>query len=194
MNFLAHFYLSANNTDLIIGNFLGDMMRKKEWETLPETIQKGVRMHQHIDYYTDNHPITKSHKNLINDTQGHYSGVVTDILYDHILAKNFSEYSNINLSTYSKNIYKTLEQNAQHFNEKGRITFHYMQLSNWLYSYRSEEGIHKILTGMYNRSGKRSNMNTAIEDYKKHQDIIDQEFNIFFEDLTKSSTEFITNL
>lgn len=63
MNFLAHTYLSGENDDLKIGNFLGDFVKgrlnKLSQNQYTEGIIKGIALHREIDYFTDNHPIVK---------------------------------------------------------------------------------------------------------------------------------------
>ena len=53
MNFLAHLYLSGNNEPVMIGNFIADHLKGKQWMALPEEIQKGVVLHRFIDSFTD---------------------------------------------------------------------------------------------------------------------------------------------
>lgn len=193
MNFLAHFYLSASDPKIITGNFLGDMMRKVEWEQLPIPVQRGVKMHHFIDDFTDSHPITKLHKTLIAPNQGHYAPVVVDILYDHLLAQLFDDYSGISLDNFSQNIYHTLQQEVPIFNKKANITFHYMRLNNWLLAYQSKEGLERIFRGMHSRSLKKSNMELAYDDFVRHEVQISTEFSYFFEDLEKACISYLNS-
>ncbi len=42
MNFLAHVFLSGNNTPLAIGNLIADRIKGNQVKKLPSEIQKGV--------------------------------------------------------------------------------------------------------------------------------------------------------
>jgi acyl carrier protein phosphodiesterase len=42
----------------------------------------------------------------------HYAGVIVDVFYDHFLAKNWTTYSNENLSDYITAFYKSLSENT----------------------------------------------------------------------------------
>ena len=50
MNILAHLYLSGQNEDVIIGNFIGDFVKGKQIQKYPEEIVKGIRLHREIDH------------------------------------------------------------------------------------------------------------------------------------------------
>ena len=65
MNFLAHTYLSGANDEIIVGNFMGDYVKGKNYLHLPELIKKGILIHRDIDYYTDTHPITRESRALV---------------------------------------------------------------------------------------------------------------------------------
>ena len=42
MNFLAHIYLSGDDDDVIIGNFIADGIKGKRYLKYPPKIQKGI--------------------------------------------------------------------------------------------------------------------------------------------------------
>ena len=79
MNYLAHIYLSGNQKDIQIGNFIGDFIRGNSFEKYSLEIQKGIMLHRFIDTFTDAHPIfRKSKKRLFNEFR-HYSAVIVDM-------------------------------------------------------------------------------------------------------------------
>ena len=115
MNFLAHIYLSGNSRDVLIGNFIGDYVKGKEYTHYPAGIQKGILLHRHIDSFTDQHPVTRSSKKFISERYGLYAGIVVDIFYDHFLSVRWDKYSDMSLSTYVRDRYKMLNTGFSHF-------------------------------------------------------------------------------
>ena len=85
MNFLAHIYLSFEDTDLTIGNFIGDFVKGNELDNYSDSIKKGIQLHRAIDSYTDSHEVVQKSKERLRDKYRHYSGVIVDIYYDHFL-------------------------------------------------------------------------------------------------------------
>src|ERR1700752_360781 len=101
LNFLAHIYLSGNDDQLMIGNFIADYVKGKKKDEYPPGIKKGIELHRAIDDFTDHHEITSRSKNRLRSKYGKYSGVITDLYYDHFLASNFSIYHNVPLKEFT---------------------------------------------------------------------------------------------
>jgi acyl carrier protein phosphodiesterase len=103
LNFLAHTYLSGDDDDLKIGNFLGDFVKgrlnKLSNSQYPEGIIKGMALHREIDFFTDSHPIVRKSIDRLQPKYHKVSGIVVDMFYDHVLAKNFALYSFRNLQS-----------------------------------------------------------------------------------------------
>lgn len=189
MNFLAHLYLSKNNKNILIGNFIADAVKGKKHEDYPKEIQAGILLHRQIDYFTDTHPIVRQSKRRLNLQYRHYKGVIIDILYDHFLAKNWHHYSETPLAVYAENVYGFLQENKDVFPEKMQKLLPYMIEYNWLLSNASIEGIEKILEGMNRQSKGISKMDLAIEDLIIHYGEFESDFTVFFKELIAFTNE-----
>ncbi len=183
MNFLAHLYLSENNKDILIGNFISDAIKGNKYKSYPPEIQAGILLHREIDTYTDTHSIVRKSKRRLNKRYNHYSGVVIDIFYDHFLAKNWKNYSEIPLELYAENIYAFFQNNITLLPNEVQNFLPSMIQYNWLVNYASKEGIHRILTGMDRRTNEISKMKYAVEDLKLHYHKFESDFTLFFKDL-----------
>ena len=49
MNYLAHVYLSRENIDLAIGNFIADNIKGNNYKKFNINCQKGILLHRFID-------------------------------------------------------------------------------------------------------------------------------------------------
>ncbi|MBO2544761.1 acyl carrier protein phosphodiesterase [Salegentibacter sp. BDJ18] len=183
MNFLAHIYLSGDNTQLKIGNFIADSVKGKQYLDFPLEIQKGIVLHRAIDTFTDTHPIVSKSVERLFDRYGHYSRVIVDILYDHFLAANWKEYCEIPLKEYTEDFYKLLEENFEVLPKTVQNFLPYMVADNWLYNYREIEGIEKILFQMNRRIKYRAKMHLAVEELREFYEEFGNEFRMFFEEL-----------
>lgn len=194
MNFLAHIFLSKNQENILIGNFIADAIKGNKYKNYPSEIQQGILLHRAIDYFTDQHPNVKKSKRRLHKRYGHYNGVIIDIFYDHFLAKNWHNYSKVELPTYVDNIYTILEKNRDIFPLKMQKMLTSMIKYNWLVNYATFEGIEQVLIGMNNRTNGISNMNRAIEDLKINYTKFEEDFIPFFEELIQFSDNKILNL
>ena len=180
MNFLAHLYLSGNDEQLMIGNFIADSVKGSSHKNFPEGIAKGIMLHRAIDFYSDNHPVFLKSVERLRPNYRKYSGVIVDIFYDHFLAKNWKEYSKKPLEQYSNEVYKLMLKNIFQMPEKSLMFLKYAIRTNRLVSYGTLDGIGEVLHGMSRRTTFKSNMEFAINDLQGNYSEFEREFRIFF--------------
>jgi len=183
MNFLSHLYLAGNNEGLIIGNFIADSVKGSAYNNFSKEIQQGIILHRKIDSFTDAHPIVEQSKQRLREKYKKYSSVIVDIYYDHYLAINWKEYSEIELEIFVQNIYSIIKNNHSVLPEKSVRFTKYMLEHNILFWYSKLEGIERVLYGMSRRATFESNMEHAIHDLTEHFVLFENEFKIFFPEL-----------
>ncbi|MFT6868920.1 ACP phosphodiesterase [Polaribacter sp.] len=183
MNFLAHLYLSQNQTNIMIGNFIADHIRGNNYESFSKEIQQGIFLHREIDTFTDAHKVVRKSKRRLHKRYRHYDGVIIDIFYDYFLAKNWANYSAIPLDVYSDAVNKLFTEIKLELPVKSQNFIKYMIEYNILFNYQYKEGIAKVLNGMNSRTKGKSQMNLAIEDLHDLENELEEDFTLFFEDL-----------
>jgi acyl carrier protein phosphodiesterase len=183
LNFLAHLYLSQNNTNILIGNFIADHIRGNNYERFSKEIQQGIFLHRIIDTFTDAHKIVRKSKRRLHARYRHYDGVIIDIFYDYFLAKNWASYSEIPLAVYTDAIYHLFDKIKLDLPVKSQQFIKYMIEYNILFNYQYKDGIEKVLNGMNHRTKGKSQMNLAIEDLKILEKELEDDFTLFFKDL-----------
>lgn len=194
MNFLAHIYLSGDNELITIGNFIADGIKGNDYKNFSKEFQIGILLHRHIDTFTDAHDTVRLSTKRLHEKYGHYSGVIVDILYDHFLAKNWHQYSDVPLVDYVENFYNSLEEHYDLLPMPIQKMMPYMMSNNWLLSYASIEGISKILEGMNRRTKNRSGMHEAVNELELYYTEFETEFTHFFEELILSSEQKLKEL
>src|SRR6476661_6521196 len=101
MNYLAHATLSFENDDILTGNMISDFVKGNKKILYPLAIQKGIMLHRMIDEFTDTHFATKQAKTYFRKTAGHYAGVFVDVVYDHFLANDHTQFPGKQLETFA---------------------------------------------------------------------------------------------
>ena len=183
MNFLAHIYLSGDDPELKIGNFIADSVKGKDFSRFPDRVAQGIILHRKIDFYTDTHPTVKKSIGRLFPTYKRYSSVIVDIIYAHFLAANWNEYNSQNLTTHVDEFYTILHKNHSILPRRVQDFLPYMIKDNWLVSYATIPGIGKILYQMNHRTKNRSKMNFAVIELEKYYEEFEREFRSFFEEL-----------
>ncbi len=185
MNILAHLYLSGGINHLMLGNFMGDFVKGKQFQDYPEEIKAGIMLHREIDTFTDNHPAHKSSRDRFRKFYGLHSGIVTDILYDHFLAKEWNSFHKKPLEEYIQQVYSYIEMNIIYVPERLKSLTPNIISNNWLIMYKSLDGIERVLTGMSKKTSLPSNYKQAMDIITLFYREFDKEFNQIIADLHK---------
>lgn len=190
MNFLAHLYLSGNNKNIMIGNFIADHVTGNQFGHYHKEIQLGIFLHRGIDTFTDTHEIVRKSKRRLHERYRHYDGVIIDIFYDYFLAKNWSKYSKISLEIFAKSVYDLLIENHEILPIKSKQFTKHMIENNLLHNYQFEDGIEMVLKGMNRRTKGKSQMDLAIEDLNLFKNEFEEDFVCFFKDLEEFTNKY----
>jgi acyl carrier protein phosphodiesterase len=192
MNFLAHLYLSGNDDEIMVGNFIGDFVKGRNLsERFASGIVKGIELHRAIDAFTDTHETVSESKDKLREKYRHYSAVIVDVYYDHFLARHWTSFHDVSLEAYTRKAYATIKKYDAILPEQVRHMLVYMSRDNWLLEYASIEGIHRALSGMARRTSFRSKMEEAVEDLEFHYEAIEKEFLQFFPELRVHAVDFL---
>ncbi len=169
----------------MIGNFIADFVKGNRKNEYPQRIKEGIELHRMIDDFTDHHEITTRSKDRLRSKYGKYSGVITDLYYDHFLAANFSEYHNLPLQDFSKNTYEVLKQNWNLLPEGVHYFLPFMIERNWLLNYATIEGIGWALKGLSKRVSFENKMDESVHDLEAHYENFESDFRDFFPKLVQ---------
>lgn len=110
----------------MLGNFFADGILGNKFQHYNQDIKNGIMLHREIDTFTDSHPVVKKSKQRLHSKYRLYKGVIIDIFYDHFLAKNWNQYSEIPLDVYVNSVYKLLKMELKTLPEKTQHMLPYM--------------------------------------------------------------------
>jgi acyl carrier protein phosphodiesterase len=192
MNFLAHLYLSGNDPEIMVGNFIGDFVRGRNvYDQFTHNIAVGIELHRQIDAFTDRHHVVMESKKRLRPKYRHYAPVIVDVFYDHFLAIHWTSLHTQPLPDFANFAYAQLEQHEAILPTRVLHMMPYMIRGNWLVNYGQSEGIHRALSGMSRRTPYDSKMNEAVHDLEKYFVEFEKEFLAFFPELKAMSESFI---
>ncbi len=182
MNYLAHAFLSNNNNDLLIGNFIADHIRGNDFKNFSPEIINGIHLHRSIDSFTDGHKEFKKSKRIFYDGFEKYSGILVDIYFDYFLASGFSNYSDLPLESFSENAYKVYSENVYLLPHSSSRFLEYVIKNNIYSSYSDIKGIETVLYHLSHRIKHGVQLDQSITLFKKNEDELRANFNSFFKD------------
>jgi len=180
VNYLAHAYLSFQDSETLVGNLISDFVKGNKKFNYSAHIQSGIVLHRQIDEFTDNHIATRDAKTYFRSAYRLYSGAFVDVVYDHFLANDASQFPGDSLPAFSHRCYSQLDQYTDVFPLRFRQMFHYMKLQDWLYNYRRKEGIYNSFAGLVRRARYMDDHKTAFDIFEKNHDQLKACYAAFF--------------
>lgn len=104
MNVLAHALLSGGDAQLRLGGVLGDFVHGMPDPALPQRVRDGIHLHRAIDSFTDTHPEVRAARERMQPPFRRYAGILLDVWFDHLLARDFAAWSDLPLDAFSRNL------------------------------------------------------------------------------------------
>jgi acyl carrier protein phosphodiesterase len=185
MNYLAHLFLAGDSAESMIGNLAGDFVKGVLHDRFPPAIAAGIVMHRKIDAFTDSHPQVAAFRRVLIPELRHYSRVVSDVFFDHFLARDWSSYSKESIDEFLSRAYATIDPYADQL--PGRLALVYPRLRDeqWLLSYESIDGIHSALFYLSRRLSRRPRLENAVHYLTDARDELHLRFTAFFPDVVQ---------
>jgi len=179
MNFLAHAFLSNGDGDILLGNLMADFLRPGTPIPNREGVKRGVAWHYQIDRFMDSHPVVARGRARLFPHYRHYSAVLIDLFYDHLLATSWNRWSQTPLEQFAPQVYGQLTQRLDDMPERMREVVPAMIEGDWLCAYAREDGIRYALTRIQRRASKGEGLGRAWGDFSASRSLYEAEFDEF---------------
>lgn len=190
MNFLAHSYLSFSEEQLV-GNMIADFVKNRDVARLPESIQKGIKLHRAIDTFTDAHPLIHEAKAPFRPLVRLYSGAFVDVAFDYFLANDTTENSQREWQEHSQRVYAVLRRYEEFLPEVFKKVLDKMQQDDWLYNYRNEWGIEYSFRNVVNKAQFLDKTTNVFPVFLASKDFLREKYEIFFPEIKSFAQDFV---
>jgi acyl carrier protein phosphodiesterase len=192
MNYLAHLALSYPDPGLIAGNYLGDIITRKETKTLNPILLPGLEFHKWIDSYSNNSIPLKEINNDFHPLIHKYAPVASDIICDYLLYLSWKRYYTISFQDFSDYIYKSLQQYSEMMPARIAIICNNMIDHKWLSQYQSLDGLESVLRRTNKKTKFPVDLTLILPVLNTNKDKFILLFNEFYADCKKQSEKLVT--
>src|SRR4051812_8475041 len=179
MNYLAHLYLSARTEDAWLGSLLGDFVKGPLDGRYSQPITAAIALHRKIDSFTDAHPVVLRSKSRISAARRRYAGIMIDMFYDHFLARNWAEFHDEPINTFTARIYEILRIRSAILPDRLNYMAPGMARSDWLASYAHIGSIHGALDRMGERLKRENRLLNSADELRNHYAALESDFRMF---------------
>lgn len=183
MNFLAHAVLAGVADADRIGGLMGDFVKGYLPAGLPPALASGVALHRAIDSFADRHAAFAMSRARISPLRRRVGGILVDLFYDHLLARDWSEYGHGPLDAYAAEIYTALHDHVEFLPEGAREVANLMREHDWLCSYRRVAAVGQAIDRMAVYRLRRANpLAGGIEEFLADSKGFEADFRKFMPD------------
>lgn len=148
MNFLAHTWLAGDDPALRVGGLVGDFVKGALPGALPADLARGVALHRAIDRFADDHPAFRRSRARVSDRRRRWSGVLVDIFYDHLLARDWPGWHDSALPAYAARVYAEALARSGELPAACPPVLQRMAADDWLSAYAQATGLRITLARM----------------------------------------------
>ena len=191
MNFLAHALLAGDAHADKVGGVMGDCVKGLLPAGLPSNLSSGVALHRAIDSFADRHPAFVASRARISVTRRRVGGVLVDLFYDHLLARDWADYGVGTLEEYSIQLYALLQAYSGVLPEPAREVANMMRTHDWLCSYRTVTAVGGVIDRMaVYRLRHPNSLSGGIEEFLANSESFEADFRAFLPDALAFATDW----
>jgi acyl carrier protein phosphodiesterase len=176
MNYLAHIALAGPSPEHRVGGLLGDFVRGPLIGNLPSGVEVGISVHRKLDIYFDQQPEIQAFLKRFEKPMRRYAGIVADVVYDHILARQWSQYYEQSLPEFCQEFYRQLAVYNDRLPVRAQQFLDHAPKVGWLEGYSKFDNLPLILQRIGGRFRQPVALQNALPTVIQHQDAIDREF------------------
>ncbi len=183
MNFLAHFTLAYPDEELVVGNYLADLVKNRGLELYAPGIVRGIRLHRAIDHYTDNHAAVRALCARWRERHGKYAPVVVDLLFDYALTAEWEDFGPLPLPAFQTAIYAILRRYLPAMPAKTADLAERMMADDWLQHYTSATGLASVAVRLQRRVSRPDLLGDMVKTLREEEAPLREAFRMFFPDI-----------
>lgn len=186
MNHLAHLFLSSDNEEEMVGQFIADAVKGRDFNLYSEHVRNGILLHRWVDFFTDTHELVKELRAAYRPKLGLYSGVLIDLVFDHYLAKDFHVHAGRQLEEFQQYTFGVLNKHEESFPDRMKNYFFHMKDKEFMLKYAHPVGMAVIVRQMGLRNPRGESLIAAGDFFDDYVEMASPYFSVFFEDLKSS--------
>ena len=187
MNHLAHLLLAGPDDGLRLGGLMGDFVRGPIDPQLTTGVRMGIALHRAIDSFTDQHPDVRALKSAFEPPYRRYAGILIDIWFDHLLARDFSRWSTTPLAQFSDDTNVLLQRHDRTLPDSLRRFARYLHARRLPAAYAEREMISEVLSGVASRLRRPNPLALGLLEISRLESELAQAFGSFFPQLVEFS-------
>ena len=167
----------------MFGGLVADFLRGAIDPALPPRVQDGVRLHRAIDRTTDSHPEVLAACALFEPPLRRYAGVVLDLWFDHLLARDWHRYGIGSLEDFSREVQRLLAERQALMPPRMHGFLRYMQANDLPRAYVDRDMMKRVFVDLSHRIARANPLADALAHIASREAAIQRHFDAFMPEL-----------
>ena len=194
MNFLAHLYLAGDDENLRLGALLGDFVRGNEaLRVYPPGLQHGIRLHRHIDAFTDAMPAVMELRRWFRTPFRRFGGIIIDHGLDYELARNWDDYSPLPLDGFDRDVRSLLDHHENLVPAALRQFMNYADRRGLFAAYRQRDEVLHSLKGIGKRISRPNPLGRVSEVWGGFEPLLAGAFPPLFDEVQSEVSSWLNS-
>lgn len=167
----------------MFGGLVADFLRGALDPSLPPRVRDGVRLHRAIDRFTDAHAEVAAARALFEPPLRRYAGVVLDLWFDHLLARDWRRHGRGSLDDFSHDVRRLLAEHGTLTPPRMHGFLRYMQANDLPRAYVERATMARVFEDVSRRIERANPLGDALAQIAPREAAIQRHFDAFMPDL-----------
>ncbi|HSZ25512.1 MAG TPA: ACP phosphodiesterase [Cytophagaceae bacterium] len=180
MEIIVNAFFSKHNPEIMVGSFLGVGYLYNHNHTFNATIGKGQEISKTIDEFINHNAICQRSMCLLSPKAKKYGNTILRLYYDHLLAKNWTNYSEISYENFCIEIVSILKSHNSLFPYKPKRMANRIIKKNTILNIQTINGLFEYIQEMTRYNSYNATITESIGDLVKNYDSFNRDFEEVF--------------
>jgi len=167
----------------MLGSLMADFLRGGVDPALPRGVRAGIALHRSVDRYTDAHAEVAQARALFRPPMRRYAGILLDIWFDHLLARDWARFGVGSLGEFSDRVRELLQRRIEEQPQRMRGFVRYLRANGLPAAYRDRAMIDDVLRGVSARLSRPNPIAHALPLLEEAAPPLERHFEVFFPQL-----------
>jgi acyl carrier protein phosphodiesterase len=183
MEILLNAYFSYQHPEIMVGSFMGRGYVNNHHNSFNSNIERGQSISLSIDTFIESSPICQKSIQLLSPIARKYSSKILRLYYDHLLARNWEQYSDIPYEVFCSDVIEVLKNHNDVFPYKPKRIANRIIRKNLISSIRTINGLNEYIKDMTRYNSYNSIIQESIGDLVKNYDSFNKDFSLIFPEM-----------
>lgn len=185
MEIIVNAFYTSHNPETMVGSFLGNSYINNHNNKFAPSIEAGQQISHYIDDFIGKNPLCQKSIDLLSPKVRKYADTVLRLYYDHLLAKNWADYSSQPYETFCAEILAVMKSHNDLFPYKPKRVANRILKKKSILDLTTINGLNQYIQDMTRYNSYNSSICESVGDLVKNYDSFNRDFREIFPEMEK---------